>query len=58
MDVVETGGRMTMAELTNDTTIGKTIEEYKSFQMVDLHCYRRPEGFVEPATITDADSVK
>jgi hypothetical protein len=52
------GGRMTMSELTNDTTVGKMIEEYKSFHIVDLHCYRRPEGFVEPAPITEVDTVK
>ena len=52
---LNTGGGMTMTELTNDTTFGKMIEEYKSFQMVDLHCYSRPERFVEPAPITDVE---
>ena len=55
---LNTGGKMTMAELTNDTTVGKMIEEYKSFQMVDLHCYSRPEGFVQPAPITEVETVK
>jgi hypothetical protein len=55
---LNTGGKMTMAELTNDTTVGKMIEEYKSFQMVDLHCYIRPEGFVQPAPITEVEAVK
>ena len=55
---LNTGGGMTMTELTNDTTFGKMIEEYKSFQMVDLHCYMRHKGFVEPAPTTDVDSVK
>ena len=50
---LNTGGRMTMAELTNGSTVRKMIEEYKAFQMVDLHCYSRPDGFVEPAPITD-----
>ena len=54
---LNTGGGMTMTELTNDTTFGKMIEEYKSFQMVDLNCYRRPEGFVEHSLIIYVDSV-
>ena len=58
VDVVETGGRMTMAELTKDTIARKTIEEYKLFQMADLRCYRRPEGFVEPAQIIDVVTVE
>ena len=55
---LNTGGRMSMAELTNQSTVRKMIEEYKSFQMVDLHCYMRHKGFVEPAPTTDVDSVK
>ena len=52
------GGRMTMAELTNDSIVREMIKEYKAFQMVDLHCYNRHGGFVEPAPITDVVTVE
>ena len=52
------GGRLTMAELTNDSTVRKMIKEYKAFQMADLYCYNKPEGFVEPAQIIDVVTVE
>jgi hypothetical protein len=38
-----------MVELTDDTTVRQMTEEFKNKRMVDLHCYKKPSWYEEPA---------
>jgi hypothetical protein len=38
-----------MVELTDDTIVRQMIEEFKNKRMVDLHCYKKPSWYEEPA---------
>lgn len=47
----QVGMKMKMIELTDLNTVANMVEEYNSWQTVELHCYSKPDWFIEPAPV-------